>query len=119
MDAAPKIASWRDTLTADPPTMKICVLSNRGPRSEEVPCAFYLGGRRLPVAAILDRWTDSTHRYFEVAVDDGRRFVLRLEPSGRTWELAAVFAASKKPVAKPKSVSPAEPRKFFLPLPLK
>ena len=50
--------------------MKICVHSNRGPRGEETPCAFYLGGRRLPVLAVLERWADSTHGYFEVMVDD-------------------------------------------------
>jgi hypothetical protein len=50
-----------------------------------------------------------------VAVDDGRRFVLRLDPETRLWELAAVFApAPKKPA--PKAVSPAAPRKFFFPL---
>jgi hypothetical protein len=97
--------------------MKICVHSNRGPRGEESPCAFHLGGRRLPVTVVLERWADSTHRYFEVAVDDGRRFVLRLEPGLRSWELAAVFGpAPRKAVPKPaKTVTPAAPRKFFFP----
>jgi hypothetical protein len=96
--------------------MKICVHSNRGPRSEESPCAFYLGGRRLPVTVVLERWSDATHRFFEVAVDDGRRFVLRLDPETRLWELAAVFAAPRKAPPKPKAVTPAAPRKFFFPL---
>ena len=98
--------------------MKICVHSNRGPRGEESPCAFYLGGRRLPVSVVLERWSDATHRFFEVCVDDGRRFVLRLDPDTRAWELAAVFAAAKKPAAKAaaKAVSPSAPRRFFLPL---
>lgn len=98
--------------------MRICVHSNRGPRGEESPYAFYLGGRRLPVVIVLERWSDATHRYFEVAVDDGRRFVLRLDPDCRAWELAAVFAAAKKAVPKTtaKAVSAAAPRKFFLPL---
>jgi hypothetical protein len=93
--------------------MKICVHSNRGPRGEESPCAFYLGGRRLPVTVVLERWTEASHRYFEVAVDDGRRFVLRLDADTRLWELAAVFAAPRKAVPRPKTVSPAVPRKFF------
>ena len=98
--------------------MRLCVHSNRGPRGEESPYAFYLGGRRLPVVTVLERWSDATHRYFEVAVDDGRRFVLRLDPDCRAWELAAVFGASKKPASKAvgKKVSAASPRKFFLPL---
>ena len=91
--------------------MKICVHSNRGPRGEEIPCAFYLGGRRLPVTAVLERWMDATHSYFEVAVDDGRRFVLRLQPGTHSWELAAVFGPLKKPAPKP--VTPTAPRKFF------
>lgn len=96
--------------------MKICVTSNRGPRGEETPWAFYVGGRRLHIVEVLDRWTDAVHRYFEVCVDDGRRFVLRLEPAGRVWELVAVFAASARRPA-PKTVTPAEPRKFFSTLP--
>ena len=92
--------------------MKICVASNQGPKGEEHPWAFYVGGRRLHVSEILDRWTDTLHRYFEVCVDDGRRFVLRVDPVGRVWELVAVFAAAAKRPA-PKTVIPAEPRKFF------
>ena len=91
--------------------MKICVTSNRGPKGEEHPWTFYVGGRRLHVVQVLDRWTDTLHRYFEVCVDDGRRFVLRLEPAARIWELVAVFAASRRPA--PKTATPAEPRKFF------
>src|SRR4051794_40983240 len=65
--------------------MRICVHCYPGPRGEDIPSAFYLGGRRLPVAAVLERWTDATHRYYEVMVDDGRRFVLRFVPGPRSW----------------------------------
>ncbi|HEX2727409.1 MAG TPA: hypothetical protein VHN20_16425 [Beijerinckiaceae bacterium] len=70
------------------------------------------------MAVVLERWSDATHRFFEVAVDDGRRFVLRLDPETRLWELAAVFGAPRKPAPKPKAktVTPAAPRKFFFPL---
>jgi hypothetical protein len=92
--------------------MRICVHSNRGIRGEETPCAFYLGGRRLPIVAVLQRWQDATHQYCEVTVVDGRRFVLSFEPGLRSWELAAVFAPEmKKP--KPKPAAPHAPRKFF------
>jgi hypothetical protein len=81
-------------------------------RGEETPCAFYLGGRRLPVLAVIEHWQDATHHYYEVMVDDGRRFVLRFEPGLRSWELAAVFAAKiRKPAPKP--AKPAAPRKSF------
>jgi hypothetical protein len=65
---------------------------------------------------VLERWNEATHRYFEVQVDDGRRFVLRLDADTRLWELAAVFAAPRKAAPKPKPVTPAAPRKFFLPI---
>lgn len=93
--------------------MKICVTCNRL-RGDEAPSAFYVGSHRLVVSSILDRWTDAALRYFDVCVDDGRRFILRFDPANRCWELAAVFAASRKPAAKP--VIPATPRKFFSPL---
>ena len=118
MTFAPNLACYRHTLRAIA-TMKICVHSNRGPRGEETPSSFYIGGRRLCVMAVLERWAETTHRYFEVQVDDGRRFVLRLDADTRLWELAAVFAAPKKAAPKPKPVTPAAPRKFFLPIGLK
>lgn len=88
--------------------MRISVLCQSGPKGEELPCAFHLGGRRLPVLAILSRWSDAPHQYFEVNVDDGRRFVLRQDASARCWELAGVFAAAR-PAPKPKAVGPLRP----------
>lgn len=86
--------------------------SNRGSRGDESPCAFYLGGRRLPILAVAQHWQDATHHFYEVMVDDGRRFVLSFEPGLRSWELAAVFAPEmRKP--KPKPAAQAAPRKFF------
>lgn len=87
--------------------MRISVLCQSGPKGEQLPCAFHLGGRRLPVLAILSRWTDAPHQYFEVNVDDGRRFVLRQDASARCWELAGVFAAAR-PQPKPKPVAPLQ-----------
>jgi len=58
---------------------------------EEAPSAFFLAERRLPVAAVLNRWTDSAYHFFELRVDDGRHFVLRREPSLERWELVAVY----------------------------
>lgn len=95
--------------------MKICVQTQAGHRGEETPCIFHLGGCRLHVLVILRRWTDAMHRYFEVMVDDGRRFVLRLDPATRAWELAAVFAAQPRKPA-PKPASSTSPRKFFFSL---
>jgi len=88
--------------------MRICVMAYRKATGEEQPAAFYLGGRRLPVTAVLERWSESTARYYEVRVEDGRRFVLRHDPPTRAWSLAAVYAAS---AARPAlRASPAAPR---------
>jgi hypothetical protein len=70
--------------------MKICVHTSGGPF--EQPHVFYVGGHRLLVAGLLDRWNDMTHRHYEVRVQDGRRFLLRQDIAARSWELAAVYA---------------------------
>jgi hypothetical protein len=77
--------------------MKICVLTHPGTRGETEPHAFQLGGRRVPVVAILDRWEASTHRYYQVRDFDGRRFVLKYEPASQSWELEAVYGAADRP----------------------
>jgi hypothetical protein len=56
---------------------------------------FYLGARRLPIVAIMDRWSDQGHRYFEVKADDGRCFLLRHAAASGHWELAAVYRSGK------------------------
>ena len=71
--------------------MKISVLSTPGNQGEVVPRCMHLGGRRVPVVAILDRWQESEHRYYQVRDLDGRRFVLRYEPDPQSWELTAVY----------------------------
>ena len=78
--------------------MKISVYGYPGHRGEQEPQVFYLGERRIPVVAILDRWLDTGRRYFEVSVSDGRRFVLRHEPSSDHWELAAVYRGGRQPL---------------------
>src|ERR1044071_920787 len=69
---------------------KICVYGCPGRGGEAEPHVFYLGARRLPVVAILDRWHDAAHRYFEVKAEDGRCFLLRHTPAPDHWELAGV-----------------------------
>jgi hypothetical protein len=71
--------------------MKITVCRGTKSKAEEAPNAFFLAERRLPVAAVLNRWTDLPYHFFEVRVDDGRRFVLRSEPPAGRWELVVVY----------------------------
>ena len=70
--------------------MKICVGSGRGLRGTEEPGVFYLGGKRLPVQAIVERWRDPQHSYYKVQVWDGRRFILRYDLATLSWELVSV-----------------------------
>jgi len=83
--------------------MKICVYGP-GNGGEQQPRVFYLGGRRLPVASIRGSWLDAGHRWYEVSVDDGRRFVLRHDPLTGQWELAAVYRAGH-PSARARTVA--------------
>jgi hypothetical protein len=75
--------------------MKICVYGCPGKDGRSEPHVFFLGARRLPVIAILNRWADSEHQYFEVKADDGRCFVLRHAPTSDSWELAGVYRAAR------------------------
>ena len=72
--------------------MKICVLSRTGRGGQYDPHVFHLGSRRHPVVAVLEQWTEAQFRYFKVRVEDGRRFVLRHDPSTGAWELAAAYS---------------------------
>ena len=79
--------------------MNICVHTSPGRRGEAEPHVFFVGGRRLIVATVLDRWTAHTRRYFEVRCEDGRRFLLCLDTTRKSWELAGVYAASFRPAS--------------------
>lgn len=76
--------------------MKICVYGCPGRGGESEPRCFYLGARRLPVIAILGRWKDPAHHYFEVKAEDGRCFVLRHSPASNHWELAGVSRTPRR-----------------------
>jgi hypothetical protein len=73
--------------------VKICVQCCPGESGETEPRVFYVGGRRLSVTAVLDRWQEADHRYFEVTTGGARRFLLRSAPASESWELAAVYRA--------------------------
>ena len=83
--------------------MKICVWSRptrtREREPQEFPRVFHLGQRRHPVVAVLEQWTEAQYRYFKVCVEDGRRFVLRHDPSTGSWELAAAYGGGRLPAA--------------------
>ena len=67
--------------------MRILVSCYAGHRGEETPREFAIGGRRVAVAEVLDRWLAPDHRYFKVKGDDGDRYILRHSPAQEEWEL--------------------------------
>ena len=75
--------------------MKVSVECYAGHRGEQEPRAFTLGETRFAVVEILDRWLDPEHRYFKVAADDGRRFILRHDSASGEWELAALVGSER------------------------
>jgi hypothetical protein len=83
--------------------MKICVLSRIDRLGQSGPDALHLGQRRLRVVLVLARWAEPPYHYFEVRVEDGRRFVLRHDPDSGVWELAAAYGGgtpvSRRPAA--------------------
>jgi hypothetical protein len=58
-----------------------------GYRGEETPVRFFLGGRRIDVEAVLDRWLDPAHRYFKLKGDDGGIYILRHDTERHRWEM--------------------------------
>ena len=75
--------------------MKICVLSRTGRGGKDDPYVFHLGQRRHPVVAIMSEWHEPPCHCFLVKVGDGRRFVLRHDPSTGQWELAAAYGGGR------------------------
>jgi len=53
------------------------------------PVAIWFGERRVDVGEVTDRWYGSDQRWWKVRTIDGL-YIVRLDESTRTWELAAV-----------------------------
>ena len=69
--------------------MELRVECYAGFRGEQEPRAFVLGGRRLVVRELVDRWIEPGRRWFKVKADDGDTYILRHDEFGGAWELAA------------------------------
>ena len=65
-----------------------------GYRGDQEPLAFWCGGRRLEVGAIVDRWYAPSERWFKVNADDGNVYVLRHDEASGDWEIAAYRRAA-------------------------
>lgn len=51
------------------------------------PIAFWLGGNRLLVLEIVDRWPAQDCSYFKVTASDQASYILRHDAAPGTWEL--------------------------------
>ena len=69
--------------------MKIEVACYAGHRGEETPRSITVGGHRLEVTAVLDRWLSPDHRYFKLRTGDGGIWIIRHDV--RTWEWSLTF----------------------------
>lgn len=55
--------------------------------TEEEPCTFWLGERKVGVLAVLDRWLAPGHRYFKLLGDDHATYLIRHDVPTADWEL--------------------------------
>jgi hypothetical protein len=67
--------------------MEIRVECYAGYRGDETPRRFAIGERPVQIARVIDRWMTPEYRYFRVAGDDGRIYLLRQNVARRIWEL--------------------------------
>jgi hypothetical protein len=61
-------------------------------RDDEQSCSepqcFYIGGRRVGVVDVLDRWPASDCGYFKLRCDDGGVYILRYDEGSGCWGIA-------------------------------
>ena len=58
-----------------------------GHRGEETPRRFFLEGRPIDVAEVVDRWLAPDHRYFKLRDRQGATWILRNDTRSGHWEL--------------------------------
>ena len=51
------------------------------------PVAFLLGGQRINVVQIIDRWIAHDYSYFKIEASDRGMYILRYTPASQQWEL--------------------------------
>jgi hypothetical protein len=58
-----------------------------GHKGEETPRRFFLDGRAIEVAEIVDQWLAPDHRYFKLCDPHGATWILRHDTRTGRWEL--------------------------------
>jgi hypothetical protein len=97
--------------------MNICVHTSSSRRGEAEPHVFFVGGHRLIVVTIRERWVEHPHHYYDVTCDDGRGFLLCYDADRQSWELARVYAAraraAKWQVASASATPAVQPKRWW------
>ena len=65
----------------------LAVETYAGYMADERPVAFRLGGRRIAVREIRDRWHGEDHAYFKLTGEDGTMYIIRQDRASDIWEL--------------------------------
>jgi hypothetical protein len=86
MTAAHAAGGERDAV-AGSARIPVRVEAYSGYKADERPVAFHLGGRRIAVRKILDRWHGEDHAYFKLTGEDGTVYIIRQDRSSDIWEL--------------------------------
>lgn len=67
------------------------VTAYSGYKANERPLHFALGGQRVDVEDVLDRWYGRDHDYFKVLGSDARVHLLKWHRASDTWFLEKVM----------------------------
>lgn len=73
--------------------MGLRVECHAGYCGEEEPRALHIGGRRIEIADIADRWLAPEHRYFKVRTVEGCTCILRHDSASGVWTMPWVSIA--------------------------
>ena len=69
------------------PDISVRVECYAGHQGEETPRRFFLEGRPIDVAEVVDRWLAPDHRYFKLRDLHGATWILRNDTRSGHWEL--------------------------------
>lgn len=78
----------------------LAVETYSGYKADEQPVALHLGGRRIAIQEILDRWYGEDHSYFKLTGEDGMIYIIRQDRSSDIWELILMEVPSRPPLGK-------------------
>jgi hypothetical protein len=67
----------------------LTVESGPGASGDPEPRVIWFGARRVEVRSVVDRWYGLDRQWWKLETDEGQ-YIVRLDESHGTWDLAAV-----------------------------